>query len=359
MPKYHKVPPKTLVAGRKSVKDVMHSYVKPAAVNMMSWSIPSLCTAYNWPTGLTGGGVIGIGELGGGWLQSDMTTFFKSIGQPVPTIIDVSVDGAKNDPGKSEADVEVTLDIQVAAAAYFAATGKPATIRVYWAKNTASAMPKTTKKAADDGCAVLSWSWGAREAVWGKSGVTAMEAAALYATQKGTVVLAASGDSGSSDDGSGANVDCPASCPHVVGCGGTMFTLHMETVWSGSGGGYSKFFPMPSWQAGAPHGPGRMVPDVAGNADPNTGYQIYVGGKWITVGGTSAVAPLWAGLLGPSGKKLGFMTDVLYLHHMALKDITSGNNGMFRARQGDDACTGLGSPFGDKVAALFASIASK
>ncbi len=361
MPKYRKVPSKTV----EPKAGPMHPYVKMAAVNMMSWSIPALCTAYGWPTKLAGGGIIGIGELGGGWLPSDMAVFFKSIGQPVPTIVDISVDGAKNDPGKSGADVEVTLDIQVAAAAYFVATGKPATIRMYWAKNTASAMPKVTKKAADDGCDVLSWSWGADEADWGKAGVLAMEAAALYATNKGTVVLAASGDNDSKDGGSApANVDCPASCPHVIGTGGTMKTLHAETVWNqnpgnadgeGTGGGYSMYFPMPSWQAGAPHGPGRMVPDVAGNADPRTGYQIYVGGKHGVVGGTSAVAPLWAGLLAASGKKLAFITPKLFLNHLAFNDITSGDNGMYRARPGADPCTGLGSPYGGKVAALFAS----
>lgn len=331
---------------------MMKPYVKIPSVRAMSWSVPGLCAAYGWPTGLPGGGVIGIGELGGGWLASDMAQFFKSIGQPVPAILNVSVDGAQNHPGHSDADVEVTLDIQVAAAAYFVATGKPASIRVYWANNTAAAIPDATRKAAADGCDVMSWSWGADEADWGTSAVLLMETAALYATQKGTIVLAASGDGGSADGGPGSNVDCPASCPHVIGVGGTVKTTTAETVWRGSGGGYSTVFPMPLWQAGAPHGPGRMVPDVAANADPQTGYPIFSGGQWMVVGGTSAAAPFWGALIAASGTKLGFITPTLFLNHLAFTDITRGANGRYRARPGPDACCGLGSPIGAKIAKL-------
>ena len=93
------------------------------------WSTPNLCSAYQWPTGLAGGGVIAIVELGGGWVQSDIDQYFKSINQPVPDITDVSVDGTKNSPNQStgsnsDPDYEVALDIQVSAAAYYAATGK-------------------------------------------------------------------------------------------------------------------------------------------------------------------------------------------------------------------------------------------
>jgi hypothetical protein len=106
------------------------------------WNVPDLCHAYNWPTGLAGGGVIAIVELGGGWVQSDMDQFFHGINQPVPNITDVSVDGTQNtpDPGPNSADGEVALDIEVAAAAYYVATGKPATIRMYWAQDIASAV---------------------------------------------------------------------------------------------------------------------------------------------------------------------------------------------------------------------------
>jgi subtilase family serine protease len=258
-------------------------------------------------------------------------------------------------------DGEVILDIQVAAAAYFAATGHPATIRVYWSQDIAAAV----RAATADGCDVCSISWGSDEANWraqnSRAGID-MELAATEATEAGMIVFAASGDNDASDGGpTRANIDLPASCPHVIGCGGTSKTATTEIVWNndpgdasgkGTGGGFSTIFRMPSWQAGAPHGPGRMVPDVAGNADPNTGYEIVLHGAPTVIGGTSVVAPLYAGLFAAFGTKLGFITPELWLNHLCFNDITSGDNGAFRARIGPDACTGLGSPIGLKLAQL-------
>src|SRR5208283_2472651 len=101
------------------------------------WSLPDLCQAYQWPTGLAGGGVIAIVELDGGWVKTDIDGFFQSIGQPSPAIADVLVSGAGNNPGQhlgdpDDPDFEVTMDIQIAGAAYYAATGQPAAIRMYW-----------------------------------------------------------------------------------------------------------------------------------------------------------------------------------------------------------------------------------
>jgi kumamolisin len=322
--------------------------------------VPDLCAAYSWPTGLTGGGVIALVELGGGWVQSDMDLFFQSIGQPTPQITDVSVDGTENtpDPDPNGPDGEVALDIQVAAAAYYVATGTPATIRVYWANDIATAV----RAATADGCDVCSISWGADEAVWGAQAADDMEQAATEATAAGMIVFAACGDNDSSDGGpTPANVDVPASCPHVIGCGGTSKTRKAETVWNndpgdtkgtGTGGGYSTLFPMPDWQVGAPHGPGRMVPDLAADADPNTGYNVVIHGAPSVVGGTSAVAPLYAGLFAAIGTKLGFITPTLWLHQVCFHDITQGDNGVFRAAVGPDPCTGLGSPIGNRLSKL-------
>lgn len=341
-------------------------YFKPRAGggSASSWSVPDLCKAYNWPTGAKGGGVIGIVELGGGWTPGDMKTYFDDIGQPLPKIVDVSVDTTKNSPNKSvgskdDPDMEVVLDIQVAAAAYYVATGQPATIKVYWARDIAPAVDRAVK----DGCDVVSISWGLDEALWTKASLAKMERSAAAAAAKGTVVFAASGDNDSGDGGSNpANVDAPASCPHVVGCGGTRLQAGTETVWNnnpgnpsgeGTGGGFSVFFPAQSFQAGAPSGPGRMVPDVAANADPNTGYEIFVHGQPVVEGGTSAVAPLYAGLFAAFGKKLGFVSPILWKNHTCFNDITVGDNGAFRAGVGPDPCTGLGSPIGARLAALF------
>jgi kumamolisin len=345
--------------------------IGPELATAKPWNVPDLCTAYNWPAGLAGGGVIAIVELGGGWVQSDVDGYFQSIGQPSPRITDVSVDGTTNSPNQSvgssnDADIEVALDIEVSAAAYYAATGKPATVRVYWSQDIASAV----LQAGQDGCDVCTISWGADEAVWGTAAADQMESAASTATSQGMVVFAASGDNDSSDGGSTpANVDVPSSCPHVVGCGGTLKTATQETVWNdnpgqtdgeGTGGGYSTIFPTQSWQIGAPAPPtgttagtGRMVPDVAADADPNAGYNIYVHGSSEVVGGTSAVAPLFAGLFAAFGTKLGFVTPTLWENQTAFNDITVGGNGLYNAAPGPDPCSGIGSPIGTKIAVLF------
>jgi kumamolisin len=338
----------------------------------ISWTAPSLCAAYNWPTSLAGGGVIGIVELGGGWVQSDVTAYFQQIGQPVPSITDVSVDGTKNTPNQpgnaGQADYEVALDIEVASASYYVATGKAATVRIYWSQDIGTAI----SKAAADGCDVCSISWGADEAQWGTSEANALDQSAETATAGGMVIFAAAGDNDSSDGGpTPANVDCPSSCPHVVGCGGTNKSATGETVWndnpgqtngSGTGGGYSTIFPAQSWQIGAPPAPantqfgnGRMVPDVCADADPQSGYQVYVHGAAVVLGGTSAVAPLYAGLFAAFGKKLGFVTPRLWQNQAAFNDITVGGNGMYSAAVGPDPCSGIGSPIGTKIAPLFVS----
>ena len=104
------------------------------------------------------------------------------------------------------------------------------------------------------------------------------------------------------------------------------------------------------------------MPDVSGDADPATGYQIHVDGRDAVFGGTSAVAPLWAALIAlvnqKAGRHVGFVNPVLYkapATQKVLNDITSGNNGAYTAHAGWDACTGLGSPNGAKVLALFAA----
>ena len=274
-------------------------YFKLSPRQTGAWAVPdSFCAAYHWPRGLGGGGVIAIVELGGGWVQSDMGTFFKSIAQPLPQLTDVSVDGAQNghQSPKDDADGEVALDIQVAAAAYYAATGRPAVIRIYWPvpKTPAAWPPPSTRRPRTS--AMFARSRGdSDEANWNLNTLQAMEAAAATATASGMVVFAAAGDNDSSDGGPApANVDAPASCPHVIGCGGTNKTSTCETVWNddpgetngeGTGGGYSTVFPVQAFQAGAPNGPGRMVPDVAADADPRTGYRIFLYGAPAVVGG--------------------------------------------------------------------------
>jgi kumamolisin len=188
----------------------------------------------------------------------------------------------------------------------------------------------------------------------------AQEAALL-----GITITVASGDNGSSDgvaDGKN-HVDFPASCPYVLATGGTHLVtakgvITGETVWNGgaqggaTGGGYSSVFPRPDWQSTDVTQNNRGVPDVAGNADPETGYNILVDGQEMVVGGTSAVAPLWAGLVVLMGlklnRRLGFINPLLYGMDQGsdFRDITKGTNGEYSAEPGWDACTGLGTPRG-------------
>jgi kumamolisin len=329
--------------------------------------VADLCTAYSFPTGLAGGGVIGILELGGGYTQADLDLFSQINGLPqiVPTA--VSVNGGQNSPGQpppwGDADGEVLLDIQVAAAAYFFCTGQIPTIKVFFAPNDDSSFAAIMNAALDAGCDVLSISWGKDEAAWDPNVANQVEAAAQATTEGGCVVFAASGDNSSGDMAPGANVDMPSSCPHIIGCGGTTKSAFKEAVWGdgtpngqGTGGGYSVLFPPQDWQLNAPPSPGqpgRMVPDVAADANPNTGYLIVVNGQEIQIGGTSAVAPLYSGLFAAFGQKLGFVTPTLWQHPEAFVDITEGSNGSFQAGPGPDPCTGLGVPIGTALAALF------
>lgn len=188
----------------------------------------------------------------------------------------------------------------------------------------------------------------------------------------GVTVLSASGDNGSTDGSTSGNptVDFPASSPFLVGCGGTKLTLSgasisSEQTWNelssnegATGGGVSEAFALPGFQQSAkvPKAPngfaGRGVPDVAGDADPATGYNVVVDGQQSVIGGTSAVAPLWAGLFAlinqSLGTNVGYVNPLLYSAkaEAAFHDITAGNNGTYSAGLGWDACTGLGSPNG-------------
>jgi kumamolisin len=184
----------------------------------------------------------------------------------------------------------------------------------------------------------------------------------------GITVCVACGDNGSSDgEPSGDHVDFPASSPFALACGGTKLaasgnTIQTETVWNdgagqgATGGGYSQQFPVPTWQQSVNTNTGRGVPDVAGDADPQTGYEILVDGAQDVFGGTSAVAPLWAALIARMNQALaspvGYFHPILYAGLASdFHDITQGSNGSFKAAKGWDPCTGFGSPDGQKLLA--------
>ena len=250
-------------------------------------------------------------------------------------------------------------------------------IVVYFAPNTDQGFVDAIAHAIHDATykpSVISISWGSAEVNWTAQAMAALDAACQSAAALGVTITAASGDNGSSDavtDGKN-HVDFPASSPHVLACGGTNLqgsgsTITAETVWNGqpqggaTGGGVSNIFPLPNWQASSkvpkPTGTagGRGVPDVAGDADPASGYVVRVDGESFVIGGTSAVAPLWAGLIAvaneKNGKSGGFIQPAIYAAKgkAAFRDIIHGNNGSFAAGAGWDACTGLGSPIAPEL----------
>ena len=337
---------------------------------------------YKFPTTVTGAGqCIAIIELGGGFIKADNKAAFAAMGLAEPTIIAVDVDGGKNKPKPiNNADGEVALDIQVAGG-----TAPGAKLAVYFTPNTDKGFVDAITAAATDATnkpSVMSISWGGPESLWSAQGLASMTSALQDAANLGLSVFVAAGDNLATDGvaGNTAHVDFPASSPWAIGCGGTNIkvsggAITDETVWnngnSGTGGGISGAYPVPAFQqnAGLPNNistskPGRGVPDVAGDGDPNTGYVVVVNGKKEIVGGTSAVAPLWAGLTAlinqAAGKPIGFFLPTLYAAKNVTNDITTGNNKPagsnvgYNAGPGWDACTGLGSPNGQALLALFA-----
>jgi kumamolisin len=349
-------------------------FARPHAGGSISYTPVQVGELYQFPNGVTASNqTIGIIELGGGFRQTDITAYFKTLGQKPPTVIAVPIGIGRNNPTNStSADGEVMLDIDVAGA-----VAPGARIVVYFAPNTdqgfvdaiAHAIHDTTYKPS-----VISISWGSAEVNWTAQAMAALDAACQSAAALGITITAASGDNGSSDavtDGKN-HVDFPASSPHVLACGGTNLqgsgsTITAETVWNAqpqggaTGGGVSNIFPLPTWQASSkvpkPTDPagGRGVPDVAGDADPASGYVVRVDGKTFVIGGTSAVAPLWAGVIAVANqqncKSAGFIQPAIYAAQgkSAFRDIVQGNNGSFVAGTGWDACTGLGSPIAPQL----------
>jgi kumamolisin len=366
--------------------------VGPHAAGNASFAVPALAELYGFPTSqFTGKGQsIAIIELndwdsqthqptGTGYTASDLSAYFKRIKTKAPTVIPVGVLGGANVPGLNpDADGEVALDIEIAGA-----VAPEATILVYFAPNTDRGFVAAIHAAVFDTVhkpSVISISWGSAEDFTKAQYRAAFDAVLQDAAAHNITVFVSSGDSGSSDidpsDGK-PHVDFPGSNDKAISCGGLKTGGNLaETVWNdgsgAGGGGVSNLVAKPPYQTGitVPKSPkgftGRGVPDVSGDADPATGYQIVVGGKKQVFGGTSAVAPLYAGLFALinesraiKGKApAGDIHSAIYTAPAAFRDIQGGDNdtfgnlGKYQAVLGWDPATGLGSPRGDKLFAL-------
>ena len=345
-------------------------------VGQSSYTPSQVAKAYNFPTNIGKNQTIAIVELGGGYNQSDLSTYWRHVGVGKVAVTAVGVDGATNAPtgDPASADGEVALDIEVVGA-----IAPAARIAVYFADNTDQGFLNAINTAIHDQVrkpSVISISWGGPESSWTPQSMNAFNAAFHDAALLGISVCAAAGDNGSDDGvGDGRNhVDFPASSPWVLACGGTRLQANggkiiAESVWNdgasggATGGGVSAHFSKPLYQKNIKFpGTGRGVPDVAGDADPESGYLIIVDGQSGVIGGTSAVAPLWSALIAlcneELGKNVGWMHPYLYgaaTQQGALHDITQGTNGNFSASKGWDACTGLGTPNGQALLSVLKS----
>lgn len=340
---------------------------RSATPNSVSYDPAAVARRYQFPPGDGAGQTIALIELGGGFAAADVAAYFKAKGiARTGTLESVSVDAAQNggEADPNGADGEVQLDIDVAGS-----VAPAANIAVYFAPNEGSGFLDAILAAVHDdqrSPSVISISWGGPENSWAAQDMDAMDQAFQAAAALNISVCAASGDNGSSDGSSDGKpwADFPASSPHVLACGGTSLPASgTETSWNdgaqggASGGGYSKQFALPSYQSGKVSGTWRGVPDVAGDADPQTGYNVRVDGSNLVIGGTSAVAPLWAGLIAlvnaSVSSRAGLANTVLYANSAVFTDITTGDNGAYQAARGWDPVTGNGSPKGNAVLAAF------
>jgi kumamolisin len=346
--------------------------LQPRALGDRAFTAPEVAQLYDFPKGVDGTGqCIGIIELGGGFRDVDLDNYFAGLKLPRPQVVAVSVDGAQNRPGRaSSADGEVMLDIEIAGA-----VAPGARIAVYFAPNSERSFLNAVDAAIHDQenqPSVIAICWGKAETGWSRTSMESMDRLFQEAAALGVTICIASGDWGATDgvrDGKN-HVDFPASSPFALACGGTRFQLtggdvSGEAAWDdgvrggATGGGVSDVFAQPDWQLGAnvPTPGRRGVPDVAGNASPNTGYRVLVNGQQLVVGGTSAVAPLWAGLTAlmnqSLGERVGYLNPViaaLSAETGAFNDILAGGGDTaFPATAGWDAATGLGSPAGVRL----------
>jgi hypothetical protein len=325
-----------------------------------------------------------------GYQQSDVTQYFQNYGLATPNISTVPVDGFSGSPGQGAIEVELDMEVVGALAPH-------ANQIVYEGPNTTQGLNDTYNQIVHDNKAhIVSISWGLCEAYSGAAELQTLDTIFKQGAAQGITFFSAAGDSGAYDCGDGTlGVDSPASDPYVTGVGGTNLQLNAgayssESVWSnpsdtqrspngaGGGGGASNTFAQPSWQTGSGVQSGnREVPDVTADADPATGYATYCtvsnagcpSTGWITVGGTSAAAPLWAGsmalidqdLQSQSKAVVGSANPMLYglfntqQQSPAFHDVTSGNNLHYNAGPGYDMASGIGSPDVNNIANDLAS----
>ncbi|TCO60498.1 S53 family peptidase [Actinocrispum wychmicini] len=318
----------------------------------------------------TGSGVnVGFVEFDG-YQKSNITQYDSTNGLSAGSVTTVSVSGANFDLNPGGGQIEVELDVEVVHALAAAANDF-----VYEAPNSsAGELAMYQQIASEARVSVMSVSWGSCEPAEGASQARSVNNALATGAAEGISYFVAAGDDGTTDcarqTGSLARtVDFPASSPNVTAVGGTRLNVtsanayQSESTWNdgssggSTGGGISTIFNAPSYQS-AQSTTRRKVPDVSADASPSSGYRIFSAGQFVTVGGTSGAAPLWAGFAtlqnARHGGKLGNLNPTFYsigngsTYTTGFHDITTGNNSFngvtgFTAATGYDQTTGWGS----------------
>lgn len=399
---------KPALSGKAGANCPTEGHGSGSATSQVAYIPSQFATAYDY-AGLHNAGLLGAGQTVGvfeldGYSQSDVQTYTQCFGGGNVSVSNVVLDGFNGQPGQGAVEVELDMEVIMSMAP------KLGKLLVYEAPNTTQGYNDEFARIVNDRTPVVSVSWGDCETNMTQQEVQQENTFFQTAAAQGQTILVASGDSGSETCfqqtyNPALITDDPASQPFVTGVGGTNLTLNnsntyaSEHVWNGGllggagGGGLSQYWKQPSWQTGpGTHGSYangmRQVPDVSLDADPTTGYPIYctagsscsssggIGGigsasGWLTIGGTSAAAPMWAAMVALANEEaavggkgpVGFLNPALYQiasganYHTDFHDIVPPtdptipsnndevgiNGGAYPVTNGYDMATGWGS----------------
>ena len=336
-------------------------------VSSTTYHMGQINSIYNIPKPLDEKYVIAIASFSGGLkcrmkpngvLKSgDCKTYWTNIGIPIekhPQVIIVPIKGVKNNPS-GQGTLENTMDVEIIGGA---CPSSNLTILLYltnmsdtfysvfsYIYDNPFVLNGTTYKPN-----VITCCWNIPEELMKKDDLNRCNDLFKKITDNGINICIASGDKP-------ATVTFPASSPYVTAIGGTTLNCYSdnycsstrETVWNRTGSGTSKVFSKPSYQKLSQNSDNRCIPDIALCANPSTGILLYYNSAYVTGGGTSAAAPIFAGYLGAIGCKQ-FVNPLLYTASKdCYHDIVRGSNGKYTAKKGPDLCTGLGSIDGTRL----------
>jgi kumamolisin len=328
-------------------------------------SAGDIATRYAFPAADGSGQTIGVLQFRGEFRADDFDLCMKAqCVAPARPILKRIDDAAFEHKIETTKDLEAALDAQV-----IGALAPGARIVIYQAPDDERGFLDAIRTALFDeeyAPSILSISYGWPEFLWTPAALEILNDLFVVAALLGVSVFCSSGDNGAELDYDGKpHVLAPASSPFVHACGATTIAPDSgsasESAWEKTGGGFSEHFDVPPWQdvvrpvaAENKMDAGRGVPDIAGQESP--GYCVYLDGVELAMGGTSAVAPMWAALAARINQRLGtpigFFSPLLYVAGKnALRDVIDGNNGRFQAATGWNPCTGLGVPLGSAIEA--------